>query len=97
MGSLQDVAGADARTHRVPESTPTISASDPSRRVKCPADKSSSSARPGGHTDWYSPPGPNLHIGSIRLNLYISILDTLSSNRLSDHCPIDPRAIGRPL
>ncbi len=73
------MAGAEAWTHRVPESTPTISASDASRRVKCPADGSSSSTRPGGHTERYSPPGPNLHSGSIRLIRYISIPGTLNS------------------
>jgi hypothetical protein len=82
-GLLLDTAGVDAGTHRVPESTPTISASDSSRRVRCPADGSSSSICPGGHTERYSPPGPNLHSGSIRLIRYISILGTLNSIRFS--------------
>ncbi len=83
-GLLLDIAGVDTRTHRVPESTPTTSASDASRRVRCPADRSSSSTRPGGHTERYSPPGPNLHSGSIRLIRYISILGTLNSIRFSN-------------
>jgi hypothetical protein len=80
--------------HRVPESTPTISASDSSRRVRGPADRSSSAARPGGHTERYSPPGPSLHTGSLHPILYISILVTLSSVRFSNRDPFDARPIG---
>ncbi len=96
-GLLLDIVGVDAWMHRVPESTPTISASDASRRVRGPADRSSSSTRPGGHTERYSPPGPNWHSGSILLIRYISILATLNAFRSSNGCPIDTRPIGRAL
>ena len=69
---------SDAATHFVPESTPTISASDASSRVRCPASGSSAIGQSAGHTERYSPPGPNLHTGSIRPILCLSIPDTFS-------------------
>ncbi len=53
-----------------------ISARHDSTLPNGPADGSHDTDRPGGHTEKYSPPGPNLHTGSIRLFLYASILDT---------------------
>jgi hypothetical protein len=44
-----------------------------------PADGSHGTDGPGGHTEEYSPPGPNLHTGPIRLFLYAFILDTSRS------------------
>jgi hypothetical protein len=47
------VAGgtADASMRRVPASTPTISASDSSSRVRCPDDGSPGIDREGGQTE----------------------------------------------
>jgi hypothetical protein len=53
------------------------SASDARTRVRWPADGSSDNGGDAGHTERYSPPGPNLHTGSIHLMRYVSILDTL--------------------
>ena len=96
-GLLLDIASVDARTHLVPESTPMISATEARTRVKGPRARSSSGGQTPGHTERYSPPGPNLHSGSIRLILYISILGTLNSIRFSNRGPIDAGPIGRPL
>ena len=63
---------------RVPESTPTISAMDDNTLVRCPADGSTQTGGDAGHTERYSPPGPNLHAGSIRPILCVVILDTLA-------------------
>jgi len=65
-------------THRVPESTPNISATDDNTRVRCPADGSPDPGGDPGHMERYSPPGPNLHAGSIRPILCVFILDTLT-------------------
>ena len=73
---------SDAATHFVPESTPTISASDASSRVRCPASGSSAIGQSAGHPEKYSPPGPNLHPGSIRPILCLSIPDTFSYDAL---------------
>jgi hypothetical protein len=53
-----------------------ISARHDSTLPSGPADGSQNSGGPGGHSEKYSPPGPNLHTGAIRLSLYASILDT---------------------
>jgi hypothetical protein len=75
------MAVAAGGTHRVPESTPTISATDDSTRVKCPAEGSTGPGGEPGHIETYSPPGPNLHAGSIRPILCVFILDILTFRR----------------
>ena len=54
-----------------------ISAMEDSTRVTCPADGSGQSGGDPGHMERYSPPGPNLHAGSIRPILCVFIRDTL--------------------
>lgn len=70
-------AAATGRTRRVPESTPMISATDANTRVNCPADGSPQAGGDPGQIERYSPPGPNLHKGSIRPILCVFIRDTL--------------------
>jgi len=69
-----DIIGG--RTHRLPASTPMISATDASTRVMCPAVGSLDSGHDAGHIEMYSPPGPNFTAGSIRPILCVVILDT---------------------
>lgn len=79
MGRIEIVGGAVkavSRTHRTPETTPMISARHDSTLPTGPPPGSPSGPSPGGHTEKYSPPGPNLHTGSIRLFLSAFILDT---------------------
>jgi hypothetical protein len=73
-------------TRRVPDSTPMISAMEDSTRVRCPADGSSDPGGDPGHMERYSPPGPNLHAGSIRPILCVFILDPLCLSVVFDCC-----------
>jgi len=63
-----------ALPRRTPETTPAISARHKSTFVSAPAEGSAKVASPGGQTEKYSPPVPNLHTGSLRLLLSTSIL-----------------------